>query len=198
VWAGSGPLHSRPERRAGRHRPFWLFAAGCAAGCVQPFDCARGFPQFGTVGPLRGRGRSLVGSNERAARPAFPLQPEITSRHATERASSLLVGRQGSRWQVAIHPARRNGCLLGLLTERTCDVNHKVPGRSICIRDMIRLNSSPESRNMRMTGATSIEKENISPHIVHEITKYAYGPAQLQPKGGSGRELTPARRSGPA
>src|SRR5271156_5818718 len=32
---GLRPLHSRPERRAGRHRPFWLLiAAGCAAGCV--------------------------------------------------------------------------------------------------------------------------------------------------------------------
>jgi hypothetical protein len=35
VWAGSGQLHSRPERRAGRRRPFWLSAAGCAAGCVK-------------------------------------------------------------------------------------------------------------------------------------------------------------------
>ena len=29
---GLRPLHTCPERRAGRHRPFWLCAAGCAAG----------------------------------------------------------------------------------------------------------------------------------------------------------------------
>src|SRR5579871_6681293 len=31
---GLRPLHSRPERRAGRLHPFWLVAAGCAAGCL--------------------------------------------------------------------------------------------------------------------------------------------------------------------
>src|SRR6516165_1409278 len=43
---GLRPLHSRPERRAGRRRPFWLFAAGCAAGCVQPLRL------LGSVCPL--------------------------------------------------------------------------------------------------------------------------------------------------
>ncbi len=33
---GLRPLHSCPERRAGRLRPSWLFAAGCAAGVVRP------------------------------------------------------------------------------------------------------------------------------------------------------------------
>ena len=32
---GLRPLHTRPERRAGRRRPFWHIAAGCAAGCVK-------------------------------------------------------------------------------------------------------------------------------------------------------------------
>jgi len=44
---GLRPVHSRPERRAGRRRAFWLVAAGCAAGCVQPFGVvARCRPQF--------------------------------------------------------------------------------------------------------------------------------------------------------
>ena len=55
---GLRPLHSRPERRAGRRRPFWLVAAGCAAGCVKPFAVvARCRPHFGA--PAR---RGLDGS----------------------------------------------------------------------------------------------------------------------------------------
>src|SRR6516225_12364749 len=39
---GLRPLHSRPERRAGRRRPFWLIAAGCAAGRVSALQVVLG------------------------------------------------------------------------------------------------------------------------------------------------------------
>src|SRR5580698_6048969 len=43
---GLRPSHSRPERRAGRHRPFWLIAAGCAAGVYSPVIASGSCPLF--------------------------------------------------------------------------------------------------------------------------------------------------------
>ena len=52
VKGGLRPMHSRPERRAGRRHPFWLVAAGCAAGSVQPLG------YFGWVSSIRDPGES--------------------------------------------------------------------------------------------------------------------------------------------
>ena len=61
-------MHTRPERRAGRHRPFWHGAAGCAAGCVKARGLSSVCPRFVVFRPVPGgracrdSDRSTVGS----------------------------------------------------------------------------------------------------------------------------------------
>jgi hypothetical protein len=68
VGAGFRPLHTRPERRAGRLRPFWHGAAGCAAGCVKARGLSSACPRFVVYRPVPGgrarrdSDRSTVGS----------------------------------------------------------------------------------------------------------------------------------------
>src|ERR1039458_10373988 len=61
---GLRPLHSRPERRAGRRGPFWLFAAGCAAGCVQPSIGSGCRPRFVVSRGACGQARRDLGQSE--------------------------------------------------------------------------------------------------------------------------------------
>ena len=70
---GLRPVHSRPERRAGRHRPFWLVAAGCAAGCVQPLRLVLGVVLASRVRPPgSGRAETSVWSDDRTDRRPLP------------------------------------------------------------------------------------------------------------------------------
>lgn len=46
-------MHTRPERRAGRRRPFWLSAAGCAAGCVKARGLSSVCPRFSIFRPVQ-------------------------------------------------------------------------------------------------------------------------------------------------
>ena len=71
---GLRPLHSRPERRAGRRRPFWLVAAGCAAGCVQPLDWSWVVSSIQCPGRLRaGASETSVSLNDPALALCFPV-----------------------------------------------------------------------------------------------------------------------------
>src|ERR1700722_4851845 len=57
VWAGSGQMHSRPERRAERRRPFWLGAAGGGGGLGTALELLLGVVLNSRSRPARMRAR---------------------------------------------------------------------------------------------------------------------------------------------
>ena len=109
VWAGSGLLHSRPERRAGRRRPFWLIAAGCAAGCAAlgwSWVCR---PQFlDPDGPAHRRAEAVSVSACQWVLHVFLLQPEPLLHGMHQKEPTGFRVTQCSSWVLlaCIHPRR--------------------------------------------------------------------------------------------
>ena len=97
---GLRPLHPRPERRAGRRRPFWLGAAGCAAGCVKARGLSSVCPRFANITSVQvdGRAETPTGLGWGSERNYFLENFRLDgSTHQPESAIRFCVGDCSSR-----------------------------------------------------------------------------------------------------
>ena len=102
-------MHTRPERRAGRHRPFWHGAAGCAAGCVKARGLSSACPRFVVFRPVPGgrarrdSDRSTVGSTSTTS------WKDLSRRlhHLPESVNLFCDGDHSRRVSCVTHPCER-------------------------------------------------------------------------------------------
>ena len=147
VEGGLRPLHTRPDRRAGRHRPIWHIAAGCAAGCVKPGDCPRCVLFSSSAGSPEGQARrnpdwSVVCPTGTT----FCIQLICTPQHEAESPISLCA-EQCSRMVSNTGFAPSHRTLTWTYGDRDCDVVHKIGFDGAYLPLLIPLNGPANSGN---------------------------------------------------